>query len=105
VEWVSRRVGELVRKRAGGRGPGGAPHALNDPDSCPLAATPSAPTGRDTRSVVTHHCSYPALGALPEGARPAGGILTLVKGWGTLQCCTDPGLGCGQAVVMGDRHG
>jgi hypothetical protein len=39
---------------------------MNDPHLCPRAATPSAPTGRDTHAVLTHRCPYPALGAIPE---------------------------------------
>jgi hypothetical protein len=47
---VSRRVDELVWKRAEGRGQGGAPHAMNDFAPCPRPATPSAPTRRDTHT-------------------------------------------------------
>jgi hypothetical protein len=43
---------------------------MNDPDPCPRAATPPAPTRRDTRAVVTHYCPYPALGAIPERGPP-----------------------------------
>ena len=70
---VSRRVGELVSKRAEGRGQGGAPHAMNDLAPCPRAATPSAPTGRDTRTP-----GDPPLSAdpIPERGPPEAQMLT-----------------------------
>jgi hypothetical protein len=69
---VSRRVGELVSKRAEGRGQGGAPHAMNDLAPCPRAATLSAPTRRDTRTPGDPPLSGAGRGPHP-GARPAGG--------------------------------
>jgi len=69
---VSRRVGELVSKRAEGRGRGGAPHAMNDLAPCPRPATPSAPTRRDTHTPGDPHYLGPVVDPIPE-RRPAGG--------------------------------
>src|SRR5262249_2051094 len=52
--WVSRRVGELVSERAGGRRPGGAPHADERPGRLPPVCYAPVPTRRDTRTPEHH---------------------------------------------------
>ncbi len=58
MEAVSRRVGELVSEQVWGRGPAGAPDALNELDPYPRPPTPPAPMRRDTRALVIHHASW-----------------------------------------------
>jgi hypothetical protein len=61
---------------------------MNDPDPCPRAATPTAPTRRDTRAVVTHYSPYAALGAIPERGPPEALVFDLELGNPIVQPCS-----------------
>ena len=103
---VSRRVGELVSQRAGGRDTGGAPHALNDLEPCPRSATPSAPTGRDPAPLVTHRCPRPGLGPSWSRGPPEAPDLGAALGNLACQCVPAPTLSADQSrfgwdVVVG----